>query len=175
MRPDLLPEQLLFIGPDDPGTIPLLLQFLLAEIGIDILRMATIHTPTSLATALGLVAAIMIGQVSVEVGWFTNEVILYLATAAIGTYATPSYELSLANRLVRIFLLLTTALLGPIGYIGGITLWMLYLTHMKSFGIPYFAPFIPFSPKNFYRTMIRTAIPLQKKRPGFLHPKDPDR
>ena len=175
VRPELLPAHLAFIGPDDPGTIPLLLQFLLAEIGIDVLRMAAIHTPTSLATALGLVAAIMIGQVSVEVGWFTNEVILYLAIAAIGTYATPSYELSLANRLVRIFLLLTTALLGPIGYIGGTTLWILYLSRMKSFEVPYFSPFIPFSFKGFYSTVVRKAIPLQNKRPDFLHPRDPDR
>ncbi|WP_305855741.1 spore germination protein, partial [Klebsiella pneumoniae] len=71
--------------------VPLLVQFLLIELGIDILRMAAIHTPSSLATALGLVAALMVGQVAVEVGLLTNEVILYLAIAAIGTFATPSY------------------------------------------------------------------------------------
>src|SRR5690606_9755739 len=87
VSPELLPSNLEFIGPNDNGRLPLLLQFLLIEIGIDMLRMAAIHTPTSLATALGLVAAMMIGQVAVEVGLFTNEVILYLAIAAIGSFA----------------------------------------------------------------------------------------
>ncbi|MYL60526.1 spore germination protein, partial [Virgibacillus halodenitrificans] len=174
-NPEILPDALEFIGPSEPGVIPLLFQFLIAEIGIDILRMAAIHTPSSLATALGLVAAIMIGQVSVEVGWFSYEVVLYLAVAAIGTYATPSYEMSLANRLVRIFLLLMAASFGVGGYVLGVSLWILYLVRMNSFKVPYFWPFLPFSYKAFRDIFIRSPIPLKNRRPTFLHPKDPDR
>jgi stage V sporulation protein AF len=173
--PDLLPRGLEFIGPTDIGNIPLLVQFLIAELGLDMLRMAAIHTPTSLATALGLVAAIMIGQISVEVGWFTNEVILYIAIAAIGSYATPSYEMSMANRLTRIFLLLTTAAFGVVGYMLGITIWILYVTKMRTFHIPYFWPFIPFSYKAFRDILVRIPIPLKNRRPKFLNPQDPDR
>lgn len=78
------------------------------------MRMAAIHTPSSLATALGLVAALMIGEVAVQVGLFSHEVVLYLAVAAIGTFATPSYELSIANRLARIVLLIAAGAFGPI-------------------------------------------------------------
>jgi len=172
---DLLPSALSFIGPAEAGVVPLLLQFLIAEIGMDMLRMAAIHSPSSLATALGLVAAILIGQVSVEVGWFSYEVILYIAVAVIGTYATPSYELSLANHITRIFLLLFTALFGAYGYAAGITLWLLYLTKIKSYQIPYFWPFIPFSYKAFRDIFIRSPIPLKNRRPTFLNPQDPDR
>ncbi|MFD1850274.1 spore germination protein [Oceanobacillus bengalensis] len=175
VQPDLLPAGLDFIGPNEQGNIPILLQFIIAEIGMDMLRMAAIHSPSSLATALGLVAAILIGQISVEVGWFSNEVILYIAVAAIGTYATPSYEMSLANHIVRIVLLLITASFGIIGYIGGITLWILYLTRMTTFKIPYFWPFLPFSFRGFKEIFIRTPIPQQRNRPEFLHPQDPDR
>ncbi|GGJ47686.1 spore germination protein [Virgibacillus salexigens] len=174
-QPEYLPANLQYIGPDEVGVVPLLIQFLIAEMGIDVLRMAAIHTPSSLATALGLVAAIMIGEVSVQVGWFSHEVVLYLAVAAIGTYATPSYELSLANRLARIFLLLCAALLGGIGYIIGITVWILYLARMKSFHIAYFWPFLPFSYRPFRDVFLRSPIPLKNRRPAFLHPKDPDR
>ncbi|MFD1038485.1 spore germination protein [Virgibacillus byunsanensis] len=174
-NPNLLPAGLEYIGPAESGAIPLIVQFIIAEIGIDILRMAAIHTPTPLATALGLVAAILIGQVAIEVGLFSYEVVLYLAVAAIGTYATPSYELSLANRLVRLFLLLSTALFGLIGYVVGISLWLLYLANMKTFKIPYFWPFIPFSFKAFRDIFIRAPIPLKNRRPTFLNPQDPDR
>ncbi|WP_072887690.1 spore germination protein [Ornithinibacillus halophilus] len=175
VHPELLPKGMEFIGPNDPGVLPLLFQFLFAEIGIDILRMAAIHTPTSLATAIGLVAAILIGQVAIEVGLFSYEVILYLSIAAIGTYATPSYELSLANRIVRIVLLLTTASFGVVGYIGGVTLWIIYITRMQSFNIPYFWPFMPFSFKALRDVIIRSPIPLKNRRPTFLNPQDPDR
>ncbi|OZM57679.1 spore germination protein [Lottiidibacillus patelloidae] len=174
-NPDLLPKELSYIGVNDMGEIPLFVQFLIIEVGLDMLRMAAIHTPSSLATALGLVAALMVGQVAVEVGLLTNEVILYFAIAAIGSFATPSYELSLANRLVRIGLLIMTAAFQVAGYVLGFLLLMLLLTRMKSFKTPYFWPFIPFSYRAMRDVLVRTPIPLKNRRPTVLHPKDPDR
>lgn len=173
--PSLLPASMDFIGPAETGAIPLFVQFLIAELGIDMLRMAALHTPSSLVTALGLVAAVLMGQVAVEVGVFTNEVVLYLAIAAIGTYATPSYEMSLANRLVRLFLLVVTALFGVPGYVIGIMAWLLYITRIKSFEIAYLWPFLPFSYRAFRDIFIRTPIPLKNRRPTFLNPQDPDK
>jgi stage V sporulation protein AF len=172
---ELLPTGLEFIGINEQGKIPLLVQLLLIEIGIDMLRMAAIHTPSSLATALGLVAALMIGSVAVEVGLLTNEVILYFAIVAIGTFATPSYELGLANRIIRIMLLVFTAWLGVIGFVGGITLWIIMLARMKSFNVPYLYPFIPFNYRAMRDILFRSPMPLKNRRPTFLHPQDPDR
>jgi stage V sporulation protein AF len=117
----------------------------------------------------------MIGQVAVEVGLLTNEVILYLSISAIGTFATPSYEMSLANRLVRIFLLISTALFHTLGFVVGILLILLLLIRMKSFGIPYLWPFIPFNFRAFRDVLLRSPMPLKNRRPTILHPKDPDR
>lgn len=173
--PSLLPDAMSFIGPNKDGKIPLLLQFIFVEIGIDMLRMAAIHTPSSLATALGLVAALMIGQIAVEVGLLTNEVILYLSIAALGTFATPSYEMSLANRLARIFLLVATAAFHSYGFVIGTFLLILLLARMQSFGVPYLWPFIPFSPRALVDVLFRSPIPLKSRRPKILRPKDPDR
>lgn len=174
-NPDYLPPILSYIGPNEVGHIPLILQFLIIEIGLDMLRMAAIHTPSSLATALGLVAALMIGGVAVEVGLFSNEVILYLSIAAIGTFATPSYELSLANRMIRLALLLATAIFGLYGFVIGFTLFILLLVRMQSLGVPYLWPFIPFSYRSLRDVIFRVPIPLKNRRPKALHPKDPDR
>lgn len=173
--PSLLPDKLSYIGPNEEGKIPLFVQFLLVEVGIDILRMAAIHTPSALATALGLVAAIMIGQIAVEVGLLTNEVILYLSIAALGTFATPSYELSMANRLIRICLLILTAAFKMYGFVLGIFFIFLLLISMKPFGIPYLWPFIPFEWKAFKDILIRSPMPLKNTRPKILNPNDPDR
>ncbi|HLU21625.1 MAG TPA: spore germination protein [Bacillaceae bacterium] len=174
-HPRLLPSYIHYIGINESGEIPLIVQFLLIEIGIDMLRMAAVHTPTSLATALGLVAALMIGQVAVEVGLFANEVVLYLAIATIGTFATPSYELGLANRIYRIVLLILTGIFGAIGFVVGVTFWIILLARMKSFNVPYLWPLIPFNFGALRDILVRTPIPMKHSRPKFLHPKDPDR
>jgi len=161
---------LAFIGPKETGEIPIFWQFLFAEIGIDLMRMAAVHTPTPLATAMGLIAAILIGDVAINVGLLMPETILYLAVAAIGMFATPSYELSLANRLVRIALLTTTYLFGIPGFMVGITAFIVLLACTTSLNTPYLHPFIPFNWPAMKSIVIRMSVPSMKKRPSIVHP-----
>jgi stage V sporulation protein AF len=171
----LLSDRWKFIGVKEHGEIGLIWQFLIAEIGIEILRMAAIHTPNALATALGIVSAIIIGDVAVQVGIFTHEVVLYVAVAAIGTFATPSYELSLANRLFRVFFLIMVALLNVPGLAIGMTLWIILLARTKSMNTPYLYPFIPFHPHDFRIMLARTPIPIKNTRARILNPQDATR
>lgn len=175
VNPDLLPESLQFIGPKKMGKVPLFWQLLIAEIGLEVLRMAAIHTPSALATALGLVAAIMIGEVAINVGLFTQEVILYIAIAAICTFATPSYELSLANRISRILFLIAGAILGIYGLMGAVMLWFIMLAGTRCLNTPYLWPLIPLNIKALAGVFFRIPIPLMKKRPSILSPDDSTR
>ena len=127
-----MPEKLAFIGPNELTNIPVVVQIFLADIGIEFLRMAAIHTPTSLSNAMGLIAAVLIGQIAIDVGLFVPEVILYLSVAAIGNFATPSYELSIANKLARLGLLILVAIFHAPGLVAGITLYII-LSSKNSF------------------------------------------
>jgi len=171
----LLPEGLLFIGPEETGNVPLFLQALFAEFGINLLRIAAIHTPSALATALGLIAAILIGDIAITIGLFSPEIILYAAVSAVGIFATPSYELGLANTIVRIFLLIATGLLRLPGFIGSIILVFVFLVITRSFGVPYMWPLIPLNFNALKTVIIRTPVSMQNTRPSFVKPVDADR
>ncbi|HJV45891.1 MAG TPA: spore germination protein [Bacillota bacterium] len=170
LHQNYLPPSLNFIGPSKIGHIPLFLQFIFAEIGTDLMRLAAVHTPAPLATAMGLVAAVMVGEVAMKAGIFVPETILYLAVAAIGTFATPSYELSLANRITRLVLLLTTYLFGVPGFMITTTLLLVVLASTTSLNTPYLWPFIPFNWPALKNIIIRPSIPSMKKRPSIVHP-----
>jgi stage V sporulation protein AF len=173
LEPELLPEALKFIGPGDTDfKVPIFWQFIIAELGIDLMRMAAIHTPTPLATAMGLIAAILIGEIAINVGLFVPEVILYLAVAAIGTFATPSYELSIANKMVRLFLLTAVFIFKVPGFIIGCTLIFMYLTMMKSLRTPYLWPLIPFNLMAFLSIIFRITSSMNKTRPSIVHPRN---
>ncbi|WP_280768301.1 spore germination protein [Salipaludibacillus daqingensis] len=172
-QPELLPETLEFIGPeDDDFTVPIFLQIIFAEIGIELLRMAAIHTPSPLATALGLVAALLIGEIAIEVGLFVSEVILYVALGAIGMFATPSYELGVALKMLRLALIILVALFNVPGFVIGTTVLFILLVQSKALNAPYLWPFLPFYPKAFVDILIRRAIPIKRKRPSIVHPKN---
>jgi stage V sporulation protein AF len=172
LEPSLLPENLAFIGPNERTNIPIVVQLFIADLGLEFLRIAAIHTPTPLSTAMGLIAAVMIGQIAIDVGLFVPEVILYVSVAAIGNFATPSYELGIANKIVRLLLLIVVAIFHTPGFIIGITLYLLFLIKIRTLNVPYLWPFIPFYPKALAHIIVRRTLPRSKIRPSHLHPQD---
>ncbi|HHW91939.1 MAG TPA: spore germination protein [Firmicutes bacterium] len=175
LEPGLLPPQLSFIGPQELTPVPIQMQLLLAELGLDLVRMAAIHTPSALATALGIIAAFMIGDIAISVGLFTGEVVLYMAIAAVGTFATPGYEFAFAVRLMRLLLLIAVGLLHLPGLVLGLLLILLILLRTKSFNVPYLWPLLPFNGKAMLDIIIRRPVPYKGTRPSFLKPQDPER
>ncbi|MBS4176458.1 spore germination protein [Lederbergia citrea] len=172
LEPSMLPEKLAFIGPNKESEIPLIIQLLSADLGVEFLRIAAIHTPTPLSTAMGLIAAVLIGQIAVDVGLFNSEVILYISLAAIGTFCTPSYELSVANKMVRMLLLILVAIFKAPGLIIGTTLYILFLAWLRPLNAPYLWPVLPFNPAAFVHILIRRTVPGAKLRPSIVHPRD---
>jgi len=172
LEPSLLPKEIAYIGPNEEKNIPVVIQIFLADFGIEFLRMAAIHTPTSLSTAMGLIAAALIGQIAIDVGLFVPEVILYVAIAAIGTFSTPSYELSVANKMARLCLLIAVAAFKLEGFVIGCTLFILLLARIRSLNTPYLWPFLPFNAKAFWQIIIRTSVPGAKLRPSIVHPQN---
>lgn len=175
LQRQLLPETLAFLGPRDPGIIPIGIQFLLAEFGIEMVRMATVHVPSAQSTALGFIGAFMLGDFATRVGLFGNETIFYIAVATVGNFATPSFELSMAVRLFRIFLLTSVILFKLPGLLGGLLVVFLVASLTKSFGVPYLWPALPFNFQAMKDVLIRLPLPSKIVRPAALKPQDPDR
>ncbi|OEF97303.1 stage V sporulation protein AF [Vulcanibacillus modesticaldus] len=175
LEPDLLPKTFDFIGPKKTSEIPIFYQFIIGELGLDVMRMAAIHTPSPLATAMGLIAAVLIGEIAIEVGWFVPEVILYLSVAVLGMYATPSYELGLANKIARMFLLFATYFFKIPGFVFGVTILLILLTSTRSLNTPYLWPFIPFNFHAFMAILLRKPVPFMNKRPSIVHPQNQER
>ena len=125
--------------------------------------MASIHTPNALSTSMGLIAGIVIGNIAIELEIFTNAIVFIGSISAIGTYITPSYELGLANKITKIFLILLIFIGGIWGFIIGILIIIIYLYSLKSFDRAYLYPLIPFNLKQLIKQIIR--LPYQNKRP----------
>lgn len=124
---------------------------------LEIFRIAVVHTPTPLVGAISLVSALVLGQISIELGIFSNEVLLVVCISSICGFATPSYELSLSNKLVSLILLLVVAIFKMEGYIICLILLFLYLVNIKTFDIPYLYPLCPLDIKKLLSFFIRPS------------------
>ena len=145
----------IFVKIETENNIPILLQIILVELTIEILRIATIHTPNQLSSAMGLIATLILGQMAVEIGWFASEVLLFSSISSIGGFATPSYELSLANKMVKLLLILAVGLFGASGFIVGVYLFIMYLGSIKLLNTPYLYPLFPFNYKELNKVLFR--------------------
>lgn len=139
----------------------ILIQLILSEFSIELVRMASIHTPDSLSTSMGLIVGIILGGIGVELGIVSQTVVFIGALSAIGSYITPSYELALVNKIIKLIFILASYYFGLLGLSLMIILVFLYLLTLNSFGESYLKPLIPFYPKELLRQFIRS--PYQNK------------
>ncbi len=158
-NPELLPDWLSFINTDDEYSISIFFQFLLLELVIDGLRLASLNTPNTLSSSLGIIGGLILGEFAVEADWFVPETIMYMAFVAIASFAQPSFEMGYAMKFSRIFLLILSEIFAFWGFFGGLIAILLLAGFSKTFsGRGYLSPIIPFSPKNFLRMFVRTTI-----------------
>ena len=167
-----LPDKIAFIGVSEESHIPLYLQLLIADTGIEFLRIAAIHTPTPLSTAMGLIAGIMIGDIAIQVGLFSSEAILYTAITALLTFAIPHYELSISVKVFRQVLLAATAIFAANGFFIVSFLIFAYLIILRPMKIPYLWPLVPFFPTAFSRVLIRFPMSEDAPRPFIVGSKN---
>ena len=129
---DWLPDAFQFVAVRDTVNIPLIFQFLLLEVSIDGLRLAAMNTPTMLSTPLSVIAGIVMGEFSVQSGWFNSEVMLYMAFVAVANYTQPNFELGYALKFMRLLLLILTACFDIYGFVIGCILVLCFLIFNKT-------------------------------------------
>lgn len=161
---EFIPGAFQFILLKEAENIPLIWQFLILELAIDGLRLAAVSTPSMLSTPLSVMAALVLGEFSVNSGWFNAEVMLYMAFVAIANYTQANYELGYALKFMRMITLILTAIFGLWGYIGGVALFIFAIvTNRTVSGKSYIYPLIPFNFKSLCSRLFRLRLPEARK------------
>lgn len=155
-NPDAVPDFLQFVLLTEEQKIPVIVQLLIIEVGIDGLRLASLNTPASLTTPLSIIGAIALSDFAVKSNWVSGEAILYMAFVTIANYTQPSYELGYSLKFCRIILLVLTALLNVWGFIlGNIINILLLCTNRTISGKSYLYPLFPFHGKELAKKLFR--------------------
>lgn len=150
-------ERLQFFLPDEGYALPLFVQFIILEIAIDALNLASLNTPNSLGMSLGVIGALILGQFSIDTGWFIPQTILCMAVLALAGFTQPSIELGYAIKFMRIFLLIGVGICGLYGVVIVLTINAIILVKTKNIvGECYLYPLYPFDWKILKRLLFRT-------------------
>jgi spore germination protein KA len=149
---------------------PSIVEALLMEFSIEILREASVRLPGPIGPTIGIVGALVIGEAAVSAGIVSPIMVIIVALTTICSFASPSYSAAIALRMLRFPIMAAASVLGLYGIMVLIILIFIHLSALKSFGVPYLAPFAPSRPNDMKDTLIRSPLSWMKKRPKFFHP-----
>lgn len=150
------PDLLRFFVPEDDYVISIFWQFMLLELAIDALKLASLNTPTSLGMSLSVIGALILGEFSISSGWFIPQTILCMAVVALASFTQPSIELSYAMKFGRVLMLIGAQVLGLGGMIAAAAVSLLVMGTTRTLaGTSYLYPLIPFDWKVLKRLLFR--------------------
>lgn len=157
--PDRLGAHLQFLRINEKYFVPLIVQLLLVEFIVDILKLASLNTPNALSNAFSMLGALILGDFAVQSRWLVPEVLVYMAFVAVADYAQHSFELSYASKLSRMALLILIFIADWIGFIIGVVGIVVLIATVKPLvGQGYLYPLIPFNGKDLKALLHRRPI-----------------
>ncbi|MFS0873610.1 spore germination protein [Paenibacillus xylanilyticus] len=176
-HPGLIPTKLaLTIIETRKGVpFPSIIEALIMETAIEILREAGIRLPKPIGPAMGIVGGLIIGDAAVQAGIVSPFLVIVVAVTAISSFSIPTYSAGITLRILRFTGMFSAAALGLYGVIMFFLLICSHLVRLSSFGVPYASPVVPYSLNEWKDFFVRAPLRLMKKRPSMMNPTDQDR
>lgn len=173
-NPELIPTEFAVAVAGGRATVPYpaIVEILIMEICMEVLREATLRLPQQIGGALSIVGVLVIGQAAVAAGFASPITVVIIALTTIGSFATPSYNMALAFRLLRFPLMFFSGLFGLFGVMIGLILIVNHMISLKSFGVPYMSPIVPGNSQGWKDSLFRAPLWTLKRRPFYLHTQD---
>ena len=127
------------------------------------------RVPGALGSGLSIVGGLILGQAAISANLFSPLVIIVVALSGLGSYAAPSYSLTISIRIAQFFLLILSGKFGLMGLIGALFVLLMRTASLKSLGHPAHAPWMPVRPAN-PDGVLRLPIWRQRLRGALSNP-----
>lgn len=137
-----------------PVLFPAMLEVIILEFLMELIREALVRVPLKIGAAVGIVGAIIIGNAATQAGVFDALALILASAALLASFAMPDYVSMHPIRILKFFLIILTGILGFYGFVLGMCAILTNLVSMDSFGLPYLVPFAPFNRYDAKRAFI---------------------
>lgn len=173
-NPELIPTEFAVAVSGGRAGVPFpaVVEVLVMEVAMEVLREATIRLPQIIGGALSIVGVLVIGQAAVSAGLSSPITVVIVAMTTIGSFATPAYNAAISLRMLRFPLIMLAGMFGLYGVMIGTVLIVNHLLFLESFGVPYMTPLIGGKWRDMKDSLIRAPLWTMIKRPSFLHSPD---
>lgn len=169
---ELLPTELLFsvIASRENVPFPIIFEILLMEISFELIREAGLRVPSPIGPTIGIVGALVLGQAAVSADIVSPILIIVVAITGISSFAIPDFYFGYHLRILRFGFILLGYIAGFFGIAVGLCVYATILCSIKSFGVPFMAPYSPITNIN-ESGFFLDPMWKREKRPDYLNTK----
>ncbi|MGP4059651.1 spore germination protein [Halobacillus sp. H74] len=174
---EMIPGELMATIVSSRSDIPFppILEVIVLELTIELLREAGARLPTKIGQTIGIVGGIVIGTAAVDAGLTSNVLLIIVALSALASFTTPVYQIGNTIRLIRFPFIIGAQLWGLIGISMCMVFFIGHLIKLQSIGRPFFEPIYPLRIIDLKDAFIRLPFSKQTERPILMRTQDSGR
>ncbi|MGG0176540.1 spore germination protein [Gottfriedia acidiceleris] len=171
---DVVPLKLIISIGESRANVPFdpLVEAIIMEITLELLREAAIRLPTPISTTVGVVGGIVIGQAAVQAGIVSNIMVIVVALTAISSFIIPNYDMASSLRILRFPIMIMASFFGIIGIVSSTMIILGHGLKLSSYNESFSQPLSPMNFKQLNKKYQNSALSIlfnqhitnQKKR-----------
>lgn len=164
---EMFPTQLLLnLAAERTGVpLPASIEAFILVIVFDLLRETSVRMPSSIGQPLSIVGALVIGQAAVEARFIAAAMIIVIALTGVTNLLVP--RMSAPVIILRLGLLFLGATFGLYGLMLGVSVIIIHLINLRSFGIPQISLTANLKSQELKDTFFRAPWWRMRQRPKF--------
>lgn len=135
--------------------LPIIVEILFVMLIFQLLTEASLRIPKSTVIIVSLIGAIVVGQTAVTAKLIHSMTLIIVGLNFLSSISIAAGGLYGSVLTLRFIYLILGFFFGLKGIMIGFILMIAYMASIKSMGVPYLAPFIPFHPKEMKDALFR--------------------
>lgn len=141
---EMIPTRLLMSMASGREGVPFtaLIEGLLMIIFLELMKESSIRIPGNIGPAVTTISGLVLGQTAVQAGLVGPIMVIVVAATGISEFIIPEQKEMIV--LYRFIILFIGGTLGLFGVVCGLTIMLVHLISLRSFGVPFMYPLAPY-------------------------------
>ena len=154
---EILPTELLisFAFQRQSVPFPAFFEALIMIISFEILRESDLRIPSFSTSSLSVVGALILGEAAVNAGIVSPIMIIVISITSISALPFTEPEMINAIRWYRLLFMIGATTLGIVGIVLITIIFLIKITSLDSFGMPYLTPYTPTDKNGLKNSIIK--------------------
>lgn len=132
----------------DGVPLPSFVEALLMLLTFEILKETDARIPNIIGSSLSIVGALVLGEAAVSAGIVSPIMVIVIAITAISGFTLSYFDVPSGSRWWRLIFLMFASIVGMVGVMIALLLFIINLSGIKTLGVPYLTPIAPFNKQD---------------------------